>query len=63
MKQMKSGYANGGLVEDSMADEIAEGEMPSGTDELCRQKTGAPNERTWNQGPGVRSNQDYGKSK
>lgn len=62
MKQMK-GYANGGLVEDSPEDEMAEGEVMPTTSmyELRRQVVGAPNQCEYNQGPGVRSFQDYGK--
>lgn len=67
MKKAMKTYANGGYVEDSPEDEMAEGEMmpmPStNTSDLCRQKVGAPNEREWNQGPGVRSFQDYGKKR
>lgn len=54
MKMMKpQGYKNGGMVK----------AMSKPTDGLQRQKVGAPNECEWNQGPGVRSMQDYSKKK
>lgn len=64
MKMMKpQKYADGGMVEKEDAATEAMEHAYTGSEELCRQKVGAPNEREWNQGPGVRSLQDYGKKK
>ena len=61
MKKMKTPYGG----KESRKEEMAEAKMPMpkgyANGGLVRQGTGAPNECTYNQGPGVRSNQDYRK--
>lgn len=65
MMKMKMKQPYGG--KETKAEERAEAKMPMAkgyaNGGLVRQGTGAPNECTYNQGPGVRSMQDYGKGK